>query len=357
MCRRDAMSSSRNRKPLSRGCAMFVAAGFLVAGIAGLIAICIMLVVPMLKLRAWEAVPCTVLRAEVERGIIDFQGNPQFTVKTELAWEYQGVRHTGGKPDADAGFHTAESVNSMEEFCHVLRRQPQRTCYVNPDNPSESILRLPEWWPVILFTALASMFIFVGVVLLRGSRHATGEPGRRTRGRAGAMVALVIGLTCAAGGGAIWWYAIRSATDWSAIAPRMKELPCTIAGSTIKEDRGSGRNRTVTYRPVITFSYVWDGRTWYSEWYNFNRNASGSSKRSDAVEVVQRYPRNTTHSCWMDPEQPWVAVLEKDGSGFQWAWIPAVLLLLLGGLIALAGLRTLSRPRRPPAAVPPPLPE
>jgi hypothetical protein len=342
---------------MPRGCAVFIAAGFLLAGIAGLIAICLTLVVPMLKVRAWEAVPCTVLQAEVERQISTFQGNPQFTVKTELAWDYRGVRHTGGKLDADAGFHAAESVNAREEFCHRLRSQPQQTCYVNPDDPNQAILRQPEWWPVVLFTVLALVFIFVGILILRAPRHAPGESGGRTPGRVGAMVALVIGLMCAAGGGAVWWYAIRGATDWNTIGPRMKELPCTIAGSTIKEDRGSGRNRTVTYRPVITFSYQWDGRTWYSEWYNFNRHASGSSNRGDAVEVVQRYPRNSRHSCWVDPEQPWVAVLEKGGTGFQWAWIPAVLLLLLGGFIALACVRTLSRLRNRPAAVPPPLPE
>lgn len=350
------MSYRKSRKPVPRGCAVFFGVVFILAGVVALVCIGTFLVEPMIRVRAWPAVTCTVLQAEVERRGADPQGNPQFAVKAELSWDYNGTRHTGGKLDADAGFHAAESVNAKEELCHRLRRQPQQTCYVNPDNPDEAILRQPEWWPVLLFAGLAAFFVVMGIIILRGSRHAAGEPGRPGRGRAGALVALVLGLALMGGGVAVWWFAIRGATDWKAVGARMKELPCTIAGSTVKEDRGSGRNKKVTYRPVITFSYQWDGRTLYSEWYNFNKTAPGSSSRSDALKTLRRYPRNSTAVCWVDPEQPWVCVLEKSGANFQWLWIPVTLFLLLGGFFCFRSMRMLGRISRQPPPLPPPLP-
>jgi len=351
------MSFRKSRKPAPRGCAVVIACAFIVAGVVALVCIGIFLIGPMLKVRTWPAVSCTVLQAEVERRGADLQGNPQFAVKAELSWEYEGGRHTGGKLDAEAGFHSAESVNAKEELCHHLRRQPQQTCYVNPGNPAEAILRQPEWWPVFLFAGLAAIFVVVGIIILRGARNSSGAPGHPGPGRAGAMVALVLGLALLGGGAAVWWFAIRGAPDWKTVGGRMKELPGTVVGSTVKEDRGSGRSQTTTYRPVITFSYQWDGRTWYSEWYNFNKTASGTSDRSDALIILQRYPRNSTPSCWVDPEQPWVAVLEKSGAQFQWFWIPAGMLLLLGGFFSYAAVRTLRRFRGHPPVIPPPLPE
>ncbi len=348
----SSMSRIRTLKPVPRGCAVFIGGAFVLAGMAALVWIGLQLAVPMLRVRAWEAVPCRVLRAEVERGMVNIGGRPQFTVRAELEWSHQGTRHTGGKLDSETGFHTHESVNDMEELCYRLRQQPEQTCYVNPDNPGEAILRQPAWWPVFVFTGLAALFVFLGIFVLRSSRRAQNAAAGADARRTGLAVPLVIGLGCLAGAAAIWWWAIRAAPDWKAVGARMREVPATVVGGMIKEDRGSGRSRTVTWRPVITFSYEWDGRTWHSEWYNFNRNTSSSSDRGAAVQVLERYPLNSKPAAWVDPEQPWVAVLEKSGAGFQWAWIPLAVLALLGALLVFAAMRMAGRRRSRPSSPP-----
>ena len=126
-------------------------------------------------------------------------------------------------------------------------------------------------------------------------------------------------------------------------------MPCTVAGSSIHEER-RGRQNYITYRPQITYRYEWDGRIWHSEWIDFSRTIPGSSERGEAEATVQRFRRGSTHTCWVDPEQPWVAVLEKSGATFPWQWIPAVLCLSLGGFLLFAltkkGMRTVAAARR-----------
>lgn len=351
------MKRSQPRKPPPRGCIVLIGIAFFLSGLAGLIVLLCTLVPDTIKVRAWDAVPCTVLRAEVEPKGTDMKGKFQSAVKTELTWEYKGTRYTGGKLDADTGFHAAEGVNAQEELCHHLRRRPQQTCHVNPGDPSEAILRLPAWWPVFAFCGGAVVFLIVGVAVLRSARRISQTP--RTPGtasRPGLCVALFMGIMTMAGGGAVWWFAIRGATDWSAVSERMKEVPCTIAASAVDEHRSSSRSgSSVTYHPEITFRYEWDGRTWHSEWLNFNKSPSSHSARSEAEATVRHYRRSSTHTCWVDPEQPWVAVLEKTTAKLQWLWIPVAILVLVGAGLAFYALRKLGT--LPRSAGPPPLPE
>ena len=351
----------KSRKPVPRGCALLIGIVLFVGAVTGLIVLWNTLISGTLKVRSWERVPCTVLKAETESKGTGPQGHLQLDMKAELTWEYKGIRYTGGRLDADTGFHAAETANAKEELCHNLRQNPQQTCYVNPGDPAEAILRPPEWWPVLLLTGLAAMSVVVGAVVVQSTRRAPGATGSTAPGCLPFGFALIAGLALAGGGVAIWCYGIRDAPDWKVIGARMKEVPCTVAGSSVREER-NGRQNYITYRPQITFRYEWDGRAWHSEWFNFNKTSAGSRDRDKAAATVQHYGRGSTHLCWVDPEQPWVAVLEKSGAGFPWQWIIFVLCLSLGGslLVALTkkGLHTLAvkrGDRNPPR--PPPLPE
>jgi hypothetical protein len=331
---------ANSRKPVPRGCVLLIGFAFLLSGIAGLAVVVTQLLLPTVKVRSWPPVPCTVLRAETVPKGMDLQGHYRMEVLAELVWEYNGTRYTGGRLDAETGFQAAESVNTKEELCHRLRQSPQQTCYVNPDKPSEAILRRPEWWPVFIFSTGGVVFLGAGTGILYAMRRRKSRPAPAWLAPG---FAVLLGLMLFSGGFSVWWYTIRGTPDWKAIAARMKEVPCTVAGSAVQTNSGGGRQSSTTHSPFIVFRYDWDGRTWHSSWFNFRKTAPGSSDRSEAEATVARFRRGSTHTCWVDPDQPWVAVLEKSGHGFAWQWIAVVLFVLIGGVFTFAVLRKLWR--------------
>lgn len=316
----------------------------LAAGIAALGAVIWSLAIPILKVYRWESVPCRVLHAETEYRGLDLYGKVSVDVKAELEWEYAGTRYTGGKLSTGVGFDAGESVNSKEEYLHHLRQAGSQRCYVNPANPAEAILRMPDWYPTIVFAALATMIAGIGILLLRAARQsvAGGGPGPRT----GALLALLFGAAFCGGAVAVFWYGILGAFDWKASGARMKEVPCIMEGAGVARDSGSNRSSAATWRPRFVFRYNWDGRSWLSEWYDFSKKGPGSSEREEAVALTKKFQRGSSSTCWVDPEHPWVAVLHKSAPPPQWLWFPVALCLLPGGFFVVASLRMLWRLRR-----------
>lgn len=117
------------------------------------------------------------------------------------------------------------------------------------------------------------------------------------------------------------------ARDWN-------ETPCKIISSQVGSHRGSKGGRT--YSIDIIYSYEVNGRTYNSEDYYFlNFSSSGySSKKA----VVRKYPTGKTAVCYVNPNDPEEAVLNR---GFEWVLliglIPLVFVLigLIGFIVTL----------------------
>jgi hypothetical protein len=96
-------------------------------------------------------------------------------------------------------------------------------------------------------------------------------------------------------------YRMMAARNW---------LPteCTILSSSVGQH--SGGKGGSTYSVDVEYRYDYEGRTYTSKRYDAGPMGSSSGRDSKAV-IVARYPAGSRSTCYVDPRQPEVAILNR----------------------------------------------
>ncbi len=106
-----------------------------------------------------------------------------------------------------------------------------------------------------------------------------------------------------------------------------------------------------TFRPRVRYSYVYDGKLYESDRYDFFE--ASSSGRAGKQAIVDRYPPGSDATCWVDPRQPSEAVLDRDPGLFLLIGLfPLVFVAVGGGGFAWAVFGARKRSSRAAAAPP-----
>jgi hypothetical protein len=119
----------------NRGCIVAFLSLFLLVGI-GLSFIFVTSALRVLKARSWPAVPCTILSSEV--GVHQGDDSDTYSVDVSYSYTFQGREHKSDRYQFLRG-----STGGRQAKERIVRRLPPLTrtvCYVNPDDPSESVL-------------------------------------------------------------------------------------------------------------------------------------------------------------------------------------------------------------------------
>lgn len=109
-----------------------------------------------------------------------------------------------------------------------------------------------------------------------------------------------------------------------------QETTCTVRSSQVAESSDSDGT---TYKVDITYTYAVGGGERQSNRYNFSDAYSSGYDGKRAV--VDRHPPGTRVACWVDPEQPDMAVLSRDFSPeYLLGLLPLIFLLVgVGGIV------------------------
>ena len=119
------------------------------------------------------------------------------------------------------------------------------------------------------------------------------------------------------------------------------EVPCTIVESSVGVHPSSDGGDT--YSIDVVYEYERAGRTVRGERYNFF--SGSSSGREGKEEVVARLPPGARTTCWVDPGDPAMAVIDR--SMFPGVLIGCFpLLFVAGGRAVIAGVATTGRRAR-----------
>jgi hypothetical protein len=127
-------------------------------------------------------------------------------------------------------------------------------------------------------------------------------------------------------GNIIWQYVLHSkasaSKNWSrvegtVIKSRVEEKKRTSSsggGSSGPRGHGSSSSSTsvyYTYRPVVSYSYVVDGKNYDNDRINFRQDDEYKHRRGKrhAQKIVSRYPEGSKITVYYDPEDPQEAVL------------------------------------------------
>ncbi|HSN86301.1 MAG TPA: DUF3592 domain-containing protein [Thermoanaerobaculia bacterium] len=132
------------------------------------------------------------------------------------------------------------------------------------------------------------------------------------------------GLFLAVGLGLSWFILAKPLMGLLA-ARSWTETTCVVQASRVEESSDSDGS---TYKPVIDYTYTYNGGEYRSSRYQFvDFSSSGYQGKAD---VVARYPPGARTACYVNPEDPSEAVLMRD---FTWAYLVGLfpLIFVLAG--------------------------
>jgi len=334
--------SSRGRNPGS-GAMLFGGVMFTVIGLAVTVGLGVM-VYNVADTYRWDEVPATLEHAEV----VVREGGPRhdrpFQLDVRYRYQFDGKEFTGGRDTLDDGYERDYENLALRRA--ELLADDSLVVYVNPNDPGEAILRRTTLWIafVILFPLV---FVGVGIGFLvagvRGMRRRKAEAGGEVGGRLESlgrsatgsgrmgklslagffMIFLGAGIGVSFPIAIIPWQQAREAENWV-------EAEAEVIWSRVTTHRSDD---STTYGIDIFYRYVVDGIEYRSNRYDFSTGTS--SGRQSKQRVVDRFPAGETFMCFVDPDQPERAVIDRDAAGIGWfALLPLVFILVGGGGVA-----------------------
>lgn len=152
---------------------------------------------------------------------------------------------------------------------------------------------------------------------------------RRSSGSPQGCLIPFFGLFLAAGLAASWFLLVKPVREFLA-ARSWAEITCVVEASRVEESSDSDGT---TYRPVIDYTYTYGGREYRSSRYQF-MEVSSSGYRGKA-QLVARYPPGARRPCYVNPDSPAEAVLNRDlGWSYLFGLLPLAFVAVgAGGLL------------------------
>ena len=112
--------------------------------------------------RNWVARPCVILTRELEQTSGNSDSGPAYRVKVRYRYEWNDHDYIGDRYGW-SGVYSGRAGNQK-----ILNRLPlgaETTCYMNPANPAESVLKRGLGWEVA-FGLIPLVFVLVGVAIV-----------------------------------------------------------------------------------------------------------------------------------------------------------------------------------------------
>ncbi len=129
---------------------------------------------------------------------------------------------------------------------------------------------------------------------------------------------------------------VVDARDWP-------QIPCVVVSSSVSSSGGEGTH----YSAHVFYDYEVEGKRYQSSRYGFFPFSFGRPSR--AQEIVNRFPAGRRTVCYVNPDNPSEAVINRGlSSELWWGLIPLVLLLFVSpgvyGLVVRFYLKLMGRP-------------
>ncbi|HML73523.1 MAG TPA: DUF3592 domain-containing protein [Anaerohalosphaeraceae bacterium] len=300
-----------SHKPDSVAGRLFASVFFLFFGGMGLLfeVFLVREVVSAIHRRNWSVVSCRILESSVRQ-----ESNSESPYRFAVKYEYQvnGATYQSTRyqfKDSGSGDYA-----KMQKLADRYQTGLQTQCYVNPTNPSQAILE-QDSLGIACFILIPTVFVIVGAGGIYGTWFYKPKPKTQkfalpeAKGKTGKSQwgLLLFGFVFfAAGSGFSYIFLIRPMLD-IVRARTWIETPCTIlSGQVLSHDSDDG----TTYSIDILYEYVVDDKEYRSNRYDF---MSGSSSGYQGKrEVVDKYLKLKNTICYVNPESPGDAVLNRD---------------------------------------------
>jgi hypothetical protein len=286
----------------------------------------------MVATYAWEERDCTILSSGVKEHRED-EGT-FYSFQVLYSYTVGGWRYTG-----DVYRFDSSSSTDIGEARRLVDRYPEGSralCYVNPRNPSWSMLRRPAFWiyllfPVSVLIAAVTGFGVYGSWRPRGAESVKERINRALKriGPGGCMTGFsLVFLVCGLAFASFFFPSLLKVID----ARSWPVLQCTILGSEVITHPGDGESGP-TYSLNVFYTYTFAGREYKANRYRFLSNSAGDLE--DNQQVARSLPPRARVPCYVNPAEPAESVLDRSmNGGYAFGLFPLLFLVLgLGGII------------------------
>ncbi len=149
-------------------------------------------------------------------------------------------------------------------------------------------------------------------------------------GRAGKWFLSLIAVSIMAMGILFGWLLLRSyqnaaaTRDWS-------QQQAVILRSAVEQRQFKGS--PIEYRLKLLYGYDFQGMSYTSEKLS-PRGTKWSKNEEVVTELAAKYPADSSHTAWVNPESPADAILEHDTKAAGYTlWFPILFIVAGGGML------------------------
>lgn len=257
----------------------------------------------------WSETPCQISSFKINSKP---NTDPAFQVAVEYSYNWEGTQHTGNRLWADK--KGEEDYEDLGELIEQYHHGKLKTCYVNPKEPTESVLIVGpgDLAGPIIFTLFGAGFVAIGIGMMIASRKEKKEKSAALSSKSSnneapkAIIIPFFSIFAIAGLGILLFVIAPQWTKYSD-AKGWKETPAKVIWSRVKshsDDDGT------TYSVDIFYSYSFEGRDYKSN--TVGLMSGSSSGRSSKQEKVKEHPPGKAITCYVNPEKPWQSLLERE---------------------------------------------
>ncbi len=346
--RKQSSKNSKNPKS-STGLLLFSGIFFLLG--SGLFVLGILSLIKEISFSQWEEVPCSVERFEIHA---DPNADPHFEADVSYHYQYGGQSYTGSHlfPE-DNG---SDDYETLAEARYHSLTQPSTTCRIDSQSPENSSLLQTSKNIIgaLVLTAVGALFAAVGIGVFlsrRSEKNKTALSARNEKSSTrGKLLAFCFFALFAAVGLSIFFTWSYPKHQESHSSKHWVETPATVIWGKVRETHGDDGT---TYAVDLFYRYQFENITHHSNRWRLVE--SSSSGRQSKQATVDAHPPGSSTVCYVNPEAPWQAVLQRE-LGMELLLLAIPLLFAIFGIAGMIGTTLWKAPsstisKRPPKSL------
>jgi len=294
----------------------------------------------------WNKTDCQITSSTIKEVPRDGGYDYQLIV----GYQYHGPLAAQNNPEADNQYHGTvvqpdyQGSSDYRDAQRLLDAYPVHAhvpCLVKPDDPTQAVLRAGNAWIglVILFPLIFVAIGLAGMIAPWWRRRRLPISQAQKSARGGVVFG---GLFFLIGLG---FLVFKTVPDVAHIQ-QSRTWPttrCVIAHSGVRSHSG----KSTTYSIDVLFRYEFNGKKYASSHYDFSTSSdSGYQSKQDTVRKI---PAKAKTTCYVNPADPTVAVLNRSGDVILETIFP----LAFGGFGLLFMILSLRATKRSAAAITP----
>lgn len=275
----------------------------------------------------WQETSCVV---EASRAV-ERPEYGDYVFEVTYRYHFRGEQLTGS--DYRHGYSGSESPSDAQRLAARYAPGSEVACWVDPDEPARAyLLRANLWRGFLIFVPLLFVAVGGGSLWLVHSLGRPRQPAETKTAPAKKRKPFKAAMVGVAFFGVFFLFGIGFLVPffvWPALqvveARSWRPVPCEIVSSGVRTHSGEDGS---TYSVEALYRYELGGREYLSNRYQF---MSGSSSGYESkAEAAARIPAGETVTCYVDPDDPFEAVIERGFTGDYFFGLIPLLFALVG---------------------------